>query len=73
MKKIIINFISMIALIIVQYFMSIILVFQIATKRVGQPPSDFKDMLIILIWLGGVISIIYFFIKFLLSIYRHKE
>ncbi len=61
MKKIIINFISMIALIIVQYFMSIILVFQIATKRVGQPSSGFKDMLIILIWLGGVISIIYFF------------
>jgi len=73
MKKILINFISMVALIIIQYFLSIILIFQIATKRVGEPGSGFKDILIILIWLAGAVSIIYFFIKFLVTVYRHKE
>ncbi|MDQ1160608.1 hypothetical protein QE422_000976 [Chryseobacterium sp. SORGH_AS 447] len=73
MKKIVINFIMTALLIIVQYFLSIILIFQIAAKRVGEASSGFKDILIVLIWLGGLISIIYFFIKFLTGIYRYKE
>ncbi|WP_294304984.1 hypothetical protein [uncultured Chryseobacterium sp.] len=63
----------MVILIMIQYFLSILLVFQIATKRADQPSSGFKDILIVLIWLGGAVAIIYFFIKFLISIYRYKE
>ncbi|WP_042720456.1 hypothetical protein [Flavobacterium sp. B17] len=63
----------MVALIIVQYFLSILLIVQIATKRVDHPSSGVRDVLIILIWLGGAVAIIYFFIKFLISIYRYKD
>lgn len=73
MRKIAGYFITMVVLIIVQYFLSILLIFQIATKRVNQPSSGFRDVLIILIWLGGAVAIIYFFIKFLISIYRYKD
>ncbi len=73
MKKIIIYFILTIVLIILQYFLSIVLVFQLATKREGSPSFGFKDALIILIWLIGAISIIYMIIKFIISVYRHKE
>ena len=73
MKKIVIYFILIIVLLIIQYFFSIVLIFQLATKRVDHPSSSFKDILIILIWLGGAVSIIYFFIKFLIGIYKYKE
>jgi hypothetical protein len=73
MRKIAGNFITMVVLIIVQYFLSILLIFQIATKRVNQLSSGVRDVLIILIWLGGAVAIIYFFIKFLISIYRYKD
>lgn len=73
MRKIAGYFITMVVLIIVQYFLSILLIFQIATKRVNQLSSGVRDVLIILIWLGGAVAIIYFFIKFLISIYRYKD
>lgn len=72
MKKIIIYFILTIVLIIHQYFLSIILVFQLATKGEGSRSFGFKDGLIICIWLIGAVSIIYMIIKFLISIYRHE-
>ncbi|MDF2833370.1 MAG: hypothetical protein K0Q82_2476 [Chryseobacterium indoltheticum] len=49
MKRILIYFISIIALIVLQYFLSIVLVLQIATKRMGDTSSGFKDVLIIII------------------------
>jgi len=72
MKRILIYFISIIALIVLQYFLSIVLVLQIATKRMGDTSSGFKDVLIIIIWLSGIVSIIYMIIKFLIIVYRHK-
>lgn len=72
MKKIVIYFISIIVLIILQYFLSIVLVFQLATKRVGDTSSGFKDVLIVIFWLIGITSIIYMIIKFLITIYRHE-
>lgn len=72
MKKIVIYFISIIVLIILQYFLSIVLVFQLATKRVGDTAFDFKDVLIVIFWLTGIASIIYMIIKFLITIYRHE-
>lgn len=72
MKKIIIYLVSIIALIIVQYFLSIVMIFQIATKRVDNSTFGFNDGIIVVIWLGGIVSIIYLIIKFLVSIYRYK-
>lgn len=72
MKKIVIYFISIIVLIILQYFLSIVLVFQLATKRVGDTAFGFKDVLIVIFWLTGIASIIYMIIKFLITIYRHE-
>ncbi len=72
MKKIVLNFSMMVILIMIQYFLSIVLVFQIAAKRADQPSSGFKDVLIVLIWLGGSVAIIYFFIKFLLCLQKYK-
>ncbi|GEM_PF-1664102 len=73
MKKIIIYFVSVIALIILEYFLSIVLVFQLATKREGDLGYGFKDVLITLIWLLGIIAIVYFIVKFLVSVCSYKK
>ena len=53
--------------------MSIIWFFEVMTKREGDSGFGFKDVLITLIWLLGIIAIVYFIVKFLVSVCSYKK
>jgi hypothetical protein len=73
MKKIIIYFISIIVSIMLFIFLSIVGFFAVFTEKGEGTPNNFLNITIIVSWLIVFISIIYFIIKFLVSIYKYQK